>query len=66
MINFIKMEKIEIIRSFLLDISKEKRIPIDRLIIGEINKDLYVWEYNSGLNEQDQFKVISIYLNKIK
>lgn len=48
------------IRRFLEDISNDKNIPIDRLIIGVMQGDLYVWDYDSGRHYQDQFRVVSI------
>lgn len=53
-------EKEYAIISFLSDISKEKKIPIDRLMTGIINNDLYVWDFDSGRSQQDQFKVVLI------
>lgn len=55
-----KKEYEKVIHSFLTDISKEKKIPIDRLMVGEIGNDLYVWDFDSGRSQQDQFKVVLI------
>ncbi|MEZ5047495.1 MAG: hypothetical protein R2831_10940 [Chitinophagaceae bacterium] len=52
--------KTTVLRRFLEDISKEKKIPIERLIIGVMQGDLYVWDYDSGRHFQDQFRVLSI------
>lgn len=52
--------KTNVIRRFLEDISKEKNIPIERLITGVMQGDLYVWDYDSGRHYQDQFRVVSI------
>jgi len=54
------LHKANVIRSFLEDVSKEKNIPIERLITGVMQGDLYVWDYDSGRHCQDQFKVVSI------
>lgn len=50
----------DVIRRFLEDISKDKNIPIERLITGVMQGDLYVWDYDSGRHYQDQFRVVSI------
>ena len=55
------LHKINVIRRFLEDISKEKNIPIERLITGVMQGDLYVWDYDSGRHYQDQFRVVRIY-----
>lgn len=52
--------KTDVIRRFLEDISKDKNIPIERLITGVMQGDLYVWDYDSGRHYQDQFRVVSI------
>lgn len=54
------LHKTDVIRRFLEDISKDKNIPIERLIIGVMQGDLYVWDYDSGRHYQDQFRVVSI------
>lgn len=54
------LHKTNVIRRFLEDISKEKKIPIERLITGVMQGDLYVWDYDSGRHYQDQFRVVSI------
>lgn len=54
------LHKTDVIRRFLEDISKDKNIPIERLITGVMQGDLYVWDYDSGRHYQDQFRVVSI------
>lgn len=54
------LNKDNVIRRFLEDISKSKNIPIERLITGVMQGDLYVWDYDSGRHYQDQFRVVSI------
>lgn len=54
------LHKTDVICRFLEDISKDKNIPIERLIIGVMQGDLYVWDYDSRRHYQDQFRVVSI------
>lgn len=49
-----------IIGNLLEEISKEKNIPIERLMMGIMQGDLYVWDYDSGRHYQDQFRVVCI------
>lgn len=46
--------------AFLRQIAKEKSIPIDRLMTGILNGDLYVWDYDSGRSQSEQFRVVLI------
>lgn len=55
------MEKKEqIVREYLLNIAKETGIPIDRLMVGIIQGELRVWDYDSGRALQYQFKDVMI------
>lgn len=55
-----ELRKTDVMHRFLEDVSKEKNIPIERLIVGVMQGDLYVWDYDSGRHYQDQFRVLSI------
>lgn len=46
--------------TILNSISKVKNIPLDRLIIGFVGNDLYVWDYDEGRSTDEFFKVVEI------
>lgn len=55
------MEPIEeLIKKHLEIVAKNKGIPVDRVMIGMMNKDLYIWDYDSGRGHVNEFKVIEI------
>lgn len=55
------MEPIEeLIKNHLENVAKNKGIPVDRVMIGMLNKDLYIWDYDSGRGQANEFKVIEI------
>lgn len=49
------------INKYLVELSEKYNIPIERLMIGIIQNDLYVWDYDSGRGCGKEFKVIEIY-----
>lgn len=48
------------IELFLTEISKRHDVPLDEVICGIMQNDLYVWSYNTGRIFSEHFKVLEI------
>lgn len=44
--------------SLLKDMSEEYNIPIDRLMVGIVNNEIYLWDYDEGRAFNEKFKVL--------
>lgn len=54
------LQQIAIVRSFLEEMSKKYKCPIDQIIVGIAYNEMHIWRYNEGANKTwKQLEIIS-------
>lgn len=55
------LQQIDIVRSFLEEMSKNHQCTIDQLMVGIVFNEMHIWRYNEGAYEKwKQLEIVSV------